>query len=160
MLAFVGSVGSSSGPAPSVADATECTIFMPDRETIARERSRRECILSRRTNFILGQTHFIKSVEDIHEALVGAVPGIEFELAFCEASGKCLVRCSGTDPAMVQLAQKNASAPAPGIVSSCSLAKARFRQERRAIGGMLLAAYTEPARIVGRAVQRSLQASV
>ena len=44
------------------------------------------------TNFILGQTHFIKSVEDIHEALVAAVPGIKFGLAFCEASGKCLVR--------------------------------------------------------------------
>jgi uncharacterized protein len=48
------------------------------------------------SNFILGQTHFIKSVEDIHEALVGAVPGIKFGLAFCEASGKCLVRWSGT----------------------------------------------------------------
>jgi hypothetical protein len=44
------------------------------------------------TNFILGQTHFIKSVEDIHEALVAAVPAIKFGLAFCEASGKCLVR--------------------------------------------------------------------
>ncbi|MGA7451654.1 MAG: adenosine-specific kinase [Rhodoplanes sp.] len=66
------------------------------------------------TNFILGQTHFIKSVEDIHEALVGAVPGIKFGLAFCEASGKCLVRCSGTDAAMVQLAQKNASALGAG----------------------------------------------
>ena len=66
------------------------------------------------TNFILGQTHFIKSVEDIHEALVGAVPGIKFGLAFCEASGKCLVRCSGTDAAMVQLAEKNASALAAG----------------------------------------------
>ena len=43
-------------------------------------------------NFILGQTHFIKSVEDIHEALINAVPGIKFGLAFCEASGKCLVR--------------------------------------------------------------------
>jgi adenosine/AMP kinase len=66
------------------------------------------------TNFILGQTHFIKSVEDIHEALVGAVPGIKFGLAFCEASGKCLLRCSGTDPAMIQLAQKNASALGAG----------------------------------------------
>ena len=66
------------------------------------------------TNFILGQTHFIKSVEDIHETLVGAVPGIKFGLAFCEASGKCLVRCSGTDAAMVQLAQKNASALGAG----------------------------------------------
>jgi adenosine/AMP kinase len=66
------------------------------------------------TNFVLGHTHFIKSVEDIHEALVGAVPGIKFGLAFCEASGKCLVRCSGTDPAMVQLAQKNAAAIGAG----------------------------------------------
>ena len=61
------------------------------------------------TNFILGQTHFIKSVEDIHEALVGAVPGIKFGLAFCEASGKCLVRWSGTDSAMTELARKNAA---------------------------------------------------
>lgn len=66
------------------------------------------------TNFILGQTHFIKSVEDIHEALVGAVPGIRFGLAFCEASGKCLVRWSGTDPAMLELARDNAKAIAAG----------------------------------------------
>jgi adenosine/AMP kinase len=66
------------------------------------------------TNFILGQTHFIKSVEDIHEALVGAVPGIKFGLAFCEASGKCLVRWSGTDPAMTELAKKNATAIGAG----------------------------------------------
>ena len=66
------------------------------------------------TNFILGQTHFIKTVEDVHEALVGAVPGIRFGLAFCEASGKCLVRCSGTDAAMVELARKNALALGAG----------------------------------------------
>jgi adenosine/AMP kinase len=66
------------------------------------------------TNFILGQTHFIKSVEDIHEALVGTVPGIKFGLAFCEASGKCLVRWSGTDSAMLELAKKNATAIAAG----------------------------------------------
>ena len=65
-------------------------------------------------NFILGQTHFIKSVEDIHEALVGAVPGIKFGLAFCEASGKCLVRWTGTDPAMIELAKKNAMAIGAG----------------------------------------------
>ena len=65
-------------------------------------------------NFILGQTHFIKSVEDLHETLVVAVPGIRFGLAFCEASGKCLVRWSGTDPAMVELAKKNATALAAG----------------------------------------------
>ena len=66
------------------------------------------------TNFILGQTHFIKSVEDIHEALVGSAPGIKFGVAFCEASGKCLVRWSGTDPAMIELAQRNARSIAAG----------------------------------------------
>jgi hypothetical protein len=66
------------------------------------------------TNFILGQTHFIKSVEDIHETLVGAVPGIKFGLAFCEASGKCLVRTSGTDAAMIALAERNALTLAAG----------------------------------------------
>ncbi len=66
------------------------------------------------TNFVLGQTHFIKTVEDVHEALVSAVPAIKFGLAFCEASGKCLVRCSGTDAAMVGLAQKNALALGAG----------------------------------------------
>ena len=65
-------------------------------------------------NLILGQTHFIKSVEDIHEALVGAVPGIKFGLAFCEASGKCLVRWTGTESAMVELARKNALAIGAG----------------------------------------------
>ncbi len=65
-------------------------------------------------NFILGQTHFIKSVEDIHEALVGAVPGIKFGLAFCEASGKCLVRWSGTDTSLIELARKNAEAIGAG----------------------------------------------
>jgi adenosine/AMP kinase len=65
-------------------------------------------------NFILGQTHFIKTVEDAHEALVNAVPGIKFGVAFCEASGKCLVRWTGTDAAMIELAQKNALAIGAG----------------------------------------------
>ncbi len=65
-------------------------------------------------NVILGQSHFIKSVEDIHEALVTAVPGIKFGLAFCEASGKALVRWSGTDEAMIELAQKAAMALGAG----------------------------------------------
>ena len=65
-------------------------------------------------NFIFGQTHFIKSVEDIHEALVSAVPGIKFGLAFCEASGSCLVRWSGTDDGMIELARKNAASIAAG----------------------------------------------
>ena len=65
-------------------------------------------------NFILGQTHFIKTVEDIHEALVNSVPGIKFGLAFCEASGKCLVRWTGTDPAMTEVAKKNAQAIGAG----------------------------------------------
>jgi adenosine/AMP kinase len=65
-------------------------------------------------NFILGQSHFIKTVEDVHEALVNAVPGIQFGLAFCEASGKCLVRWTGTDPALIELARKNAQAIGAG----------------------------------------------
>lgn len=65
-------------------------------------------------NFILGQTHFIKTVEDLHETLVNAVPGIKFGLAFCEASGACLIRTSGTDPALVALATKNALAIGAG----------------------------------------------
>ena len=65
-------------------------------------------------NFILGQSHFIKTIEDIHEALVSSVPGIKFGLAFCEASGLCLVRWSGTDEAMVELAKKNAYAIGAG----------------------------------------------
>lgn len=59
-------------------------------------------------NFILGMSHFIKTVEDIHEALVTSVPGIRFGLAFCEASGPALVRCTGNDDAMIDLARKNA----------------------------------------------------
>jgi uncharacterized protein len=59
-------------------------------------------------NFILGQTHFIKSVEDIHEALVQTVPGIKFGLAFCEASGPALVRASGTNAELTKLATQNA----------------------------------------------------
>jgi adenosine/AMP kinase len=65
-------------------------------------------------NFILGQSHFIKTVEDIHEALVTSLPGVKFGLAFCEASGKCLVRWSGTDAALIELAQKNALALGAG----------------------------------------------
>jgi len=66
------------------------------------------------TNFILGQSHFIKTVEDIHEILVTSVAGIRFGLAFCEASGKCLIRSSGSDPALVELAEKNALAIGAG----------------------------------------------
>jgi adenosine/AMP kinase len=65
-------------------------------------------------NFILGQSHFIKTVEDMHETLVSCVPGIKFGLAFCEASGKCLIRASGTDEAMVELAKTNAQAIGAG----------------------------------------------
>jgi adenosine/AMP kinase len=65
-------------------------------------------------NFLLGQSHFIKTVEDIHEMLINSVPGIKFGLAFCEASGACLVRWSGTDEAMIELAKKNALALSAG----------------------------------------------
>ena len=65
-------------------------------------------------NFILGQSHFIKTVEDIHETLVNNVPGIKFGLAFCEASGKCLVRFTGSDEEMIELAKNNALAIGAG----------------------------------------------
>ncbi len=65
-------------------------------------------------NLILGQSHFIKTVEDLHETLVGAVPGIRFGIAFCEASGPCLVRRSGTDEELIDLAVKNAQAIGAG----------------------------------------------
>jgi hypothetical protein len=65
-------------------------------------------------NFILGHSHFIKTVEDIHEAMVNAVPGAKFGLAFCEASGPCLVRAGGTDADLVALAAKNALALSAG----------------------------------------------
>jgi adenosine/AMP kinase len=65
-------------------------------------------------NLILGQSHFIKTVEDLHEALVGAVPGIKFGLAFCESSGPALVRASGTDEELITLAEQNALALSAG----------------------------------------------
>ncbi len=65
-------------------------------------------------NFILGMSHFIKTVEDIHEALVNTVPGIRFGLAFCESSGPALVRYTGTDPEMIELAKQNALAIGAG----------------------------------------------
>ncbi len=65
-------------------------------------------------NLILGQSHFIKTVEDLHEALVGAVPGLRFGIAFCESSGPRLVRRSGNDPDLVELATRNALAIGAG----------------------------------------------
>jgi len=59
-------------------------------------------------NAILGQSHFIKTVEDLYEALVNAVPTVEFGLAFCESSGPCLVRYEGNDPELKELASKTA----------------------------------------------------
>jgi hypothetical protein len=65
-------------------------------------------------NFILGQSHFVKTVEDLHETAVASVPGIKFGLAFCEASGSCLIRLSGNDPDLIELAKTNAEAIAAG----------------------------------------------
>ncbi|MFI5251452.1 MAG: adenosine-specific kinase [Bacteroidota bacterium] len=61
-------------------------------------------------NFILGQSHFIKTVEDIHEAVASTAPSMKFGLAFCESSGPALVRYSGNDGALIELAKKNAYA--------------------------------------------------
>jgi len=66
------------------------------------------------TNLILGQSHFIKTVEDIYEAMVSTVPMSKFDLAFCEASDVCLVRHTGTDAEMLELAKKNAYALSAG----------------------------------------------
>jgi len=65
-------------------------------------------------NVVLGQAHFIKTVEDLYEALVTAVPGAQFGLAFCEASGDCLVRVEGTDEPLKALATQNARAIGAG----------------------------------------------
>lgn len=65
-------------------------------------------------NLILGQAHFIKTVEDLHETLAGAVPGLRFGIAFCESSGPKLVRRSGNDPELVELAVRNALAIGAG----------------------------------------------
>ena len=66
------------------------------------------------TNFILGQAHFIKTVEDIHEAIVTTAPHMRFGIAFCESSGPALVRRSGNDEALVELATRNALAVGAG----------------------------------------------
>jgi adenosine/AMP kinase len=65
-------------------------------------------------NLILGQAHFIKTVEDVYEALAGASPHLRFGLAFCESSGPCLVRRAGNDEELVELAVRNALAVAAG----------------------------------------------
>jgi len=67
-------------------------------------------------NAVLGQSHFIKTVEDLYEALVNSVPGIRFGLAFCESSGPCLVRFDGNDPELKELASKTALRLAAGHV--------------------------------------------
>ncbi len=67
-------------------------------------------------NLILGQTHFIKSVEDLYEALVNTVPQIKFGVAFNEASGPCLTRADGNDDGLKALAIRNASALAAGHI--------------------------------------------
>jgi adenosine/AMP kinase len=65
-------------------------------------------------NFILGQSHFIMTVEDLYETMVTSVPGCKFGLAFCEASGPALVRSAGTDEALTKLAEENALALSAG----------------------------------------------
>ena len=66
------------------------------------------------TNFILGQTHFIKSVEDLYEAMINSVPNAKFGIAFCEASGACKIRIEGNDQSLKKLAEKNAKSIGAG----------------------------------------------
>lgn len=68
------------------------------------------------TNIIVGQAHFIKTVEDLYEAIVGTVPGAQFGLAFNESSGPCLVRSEGNDEGLRQAAIRNAQAIGAGHV--------------------------------------------
>ena len=65
-------------------------------------------------NIILGQSHFIKTVEDVYEAVVNTVPQMKFGVAFCEASGACLIRVDGNDEELMLLAARNAEAVAAG----------------------------------------------
>src|ERR1700752_5207112 len=65
-------------------------------------------------NFILGQSHFIKTVEDLYEAIVETVPEMKFGIGFCESSGPALVRYAGNDARLIQLAQQNALALSAG----------------------------------------------
>jgi len=67
-------------------------------------------------NIILGQTHFIKTAEDLYEAMVASSPGIKFGVAFCEASGPCLVRAEGNDEELKAVAIKNACALSAGHI--------------------------------------------
>jgi adenosine/AMP kinase len=96
--AFADADGSSVGDDPAV--AVELEIVAVDRPED--------------TNVILGQAHFIKTVEDVHEALAGASPHLRFGVAFCEASGARLVRRSGNDDALVAVAERNAAAIGAG----------------------------------------------
>src|SRR5271170_3246901 len=65
-------------------------------------------------NIILGHSHFIKTVEDLYEAIVNTVPQMKFGIAFNEASGECLIRVDGNDPDLKALATRNAQAVAAG----------------------------------------------
>jgi len=65
-------------------------------------------------NFIMGHSHFIKTVEDLYESIIQNVPGIKFGISFCEASGKCLVRFTGNDEKLTEIAKKNADSIAAG----------------------------------------------
>lgn len=67
-------------------------------------------------NLVFGQSHFIKTVEDLHEIMLTGVPGCRFGLAFCEASGPCLIRSSGNDPDLEEAAVRNAREVACGHV--------------------------------------------
>jgi len=68
------------------------------------------------SNVILGQSHFIKTVEDLYEVITGGVPRAQFGIAFCEASGHCLIRSEGNDPDLITVAQKNVAEVAAGHI--------------------------------------------
>jgi len=73
-----------------------------------------DVVVPENCNAILGQSHFIKTVEDLHEAMVNGVPNAKFGIAFCESSGPCLVRVEGNDPELKDIASKTAVALSAG----------------------------------------------
>ncbi|MCK7501719.1 MAG: adenosine-specific kinase [Comamonadaceae bacterium] len=105
-------------------------------------------------NFILGQAHFIKTVEDLHEAIVTTAPHMKFGMAFCESSGLALVRRTGNDEALVELAMKNALAVGAGhsffifldAAASRSTSSTRSRPCPRSAG--IYCATANPAEVV------------
>lgn len=90
-------------------------------------------------NVIIGQAHYVKTIEDLHEALAGASAQLRFGIAFCEASGPCLIRCSGNEEALIDLAARNAEGIGAGhsfVISSRGVSDQRLEHSENCLGGV------------------------